>query len=151
MLVYSDPVAGPLIWINTEKRCSHKRIPCRPLKYCLLPYAGFCVRTRKQNPLSSGLIALIDDVAAIAKVAAADQNVRTQMIMLIKTLAAVTAGTVLATNAFAQSTREVRGASPYVAIENQPPPKLIVDPTPLAAGLAQGIVWIQYRAENVPY
>ena len=113
MLVYSDPVAGPLIWINTEKRCSHKRIPCRPLKYCLLPYAGFCVRTRKQNPLSSGLIALIDDVAAIAKVAAADQNVRTQMIMLIKTLAAVTAGTVLATNAFAQSTTEVRSRAPH--------------------------------------
>ena len=73
-----------------------------------------------------------------------DQKVRTQMIMLIKTLAAVAAGTVLATNAFAQS-----GASPYVAIENEPPPKLIVDPTPLAAGLAHGIVWVQYRVENV--
>jgi Family of unknown function (DUF6130) len=71
------------------------------------------------------------------------------MIALIKTLAAVAAGTVLATNAFAQSTSEVRGASPYVAIENEPPPKLIVDHTPLAAGLAHGIVWIQYRAENV--
>jgi hypothetical protein len=71
------------------------------------------------------------------------------MIMLIKTLAAVAAGTVLATNTFAQSTREVRGASPYVAIENEPPPKLIVDPTPLAAGLAHNIVWIQYHAENV--
>ena len=71
------------------------------------------------------------------------------MIMLIKTLAAVAAGTVLATNAFAQSTTEVHSASPYVAIENEPPPKLIVDPTPLAAGLAHDIVWIQYRAENV--
>src|SRR5215469_18482817 len=40
------------------------------------------------------------------------------------------------------------GASPYVAIENEPPPKLIVDP-PLAAALTQGIVWIQYRVENV--
>jgi hypothetical protein len=69
------------------------------------------------------------------------------MIMLIKTLAAVVAGTVLATNAFAQSTREV--ASPYVAIENEPPPKLIVDPTPLAAGLVHGLVWVQYRVENV--
>ena len=66
-----------------------------------------------------------------------------------KTLAAVAAGTVLTTNAFAQSTTEVRSASPYVAIENEPPPKLIVDPTPLAAGLAHDIVWIQYRAENV--
>jgi Family of unknown function (DUF6130) len=71
------------------------------------------------------------------------------MIMLIKTLAAVAAGTVLATNAFAQSTGEVREASPYVAIANEAPPKLIVDPTPLAAGLAIGIVWIQYHAENV--
>ena len=71
------------------------------------------------------------------------------MIMLIKTVAAVAAGTVLATNSFAQSTREVRNVSPYVAIENEPPPKLIVDPTPLAAGLARGIVWIQYHAENV--
>ncbi|EEA04548.1 conserved hypothetical protein [Burkholderia sp. H160] len=71
------------------------------------------------------------------------------MNMLIKTLAAVTAGAVLATNAFAQSTGEVGIASPYVAINNEPQPKLIVDPTPLSAGLAHGIVWIQYRVENV--
>ena len=68
---------------------------------------------------------------------------------LIKALAAVAAGTVLATNAFAQSTKEVREASPYVSIENESPPKLIVDPTPLSAGLAHDIVWIQYRTENV--
>ena len=64
-------------------------------------------------------------------------------------LAAAASGAVLATNAFAQSAREVRDGSPYVAIENEAPPKLIVDPTPLAAGLAHGIVWIQYHAENV--
>jgi hypothetical protein len=63
-------------------------------------------------------------------------------------LAAVAAGALLATNVFAQSAREVRGPTPYLAIENEPPPKLIVDP-PLAAGLAQGIIWIQYRVENV--
>jgi len=63
-------------------------------------------------------------------------------------LAAVAGGALLATNAFAQSAREVRGSTPYLAIENEPPPKLIVDP-PLAAGLAQGIAWIQYRVENV--
>ena len=62
--------------------------------------------------------------------------------------AAVAGGALLATNAFAQSAREVRGPTPYLAIENEPPPKLIVDP-PLAAGLAQGIAWIQYRVENV--
>jgi hypothetical protein len=62
--------------------------------------------------------------------------------------AAVVGGALLTTNAFAQSAREVSSASPYVAIENEPEPKLIVDP-PLAAGLAQGIVWIQFRVENV--
>jgi hypothetical protein len=64
-------------------------------------------------------------------------------------VAAVAGGALLATDAFAQSAKEVHGASPYVAIENEPPPKLIVDPTPLAAGLAHGIVWFQYRVENV--
>jgi Family of unknown function (DUF6130) len=63
-------------------------------------------------------------------------------------LAAAAGAGLLAANAVAQSAREA-GASPYVAIENEPPPKLIVDPTPLAAGLAMGIVWIQYRVENV--
>jgi hypothetical protein len=77
-----------------------------------------------------------------------DQKMKMQIVMLIKTLATVAAGTVLAANTFAQNAREVR-TSPYVAIENEPPPKLILDPTPLAAGLTMGIVWIQYRAENV--
>lgn len=47
-----------------------------------------------------------------------------------------------------QSARDIRGASPYVAIKNEPAPKLIVDP-PLPEGLAQGIFWAQYRVENV--
>ncbi len=64
-------------------------------------------------------------------------------------VAAVAGGALLATHAVAQSAREIRGASPYIAIENEPPPKLVVDPTPLAAGLAHDIVWIQYRVENV--
>jgi hypothetical protein len=71
------------------------------------------------------------------------------MITLIRTLATVAAATALGTTAFAQNTRELRDVSPYVAIANEPPPKLIVDPTPLAAGLAHDIVWIQYHAENV--
>jgi hypothetical protein len=70
------------------------------------------------------------------------------MTMLIKTLAAVAAGTVLVTGAYAQSAREIRGPSPYVAIENEPAPRLIVDP-PLAEGLAQGVFWAQYRVENL--
>jgi Family of unknown function (DUF6130) len=68
------------------------------------------------------------------------------MTMLIKTLAAVTAGTVLATSAFAQSAREVR--SPLVAIENEPAPKLVVEP-PLPGPLARGAVLIPYRVENL--
>ncbi len=47
-----------------------------------------------------------------------------------------------------QSAKEVLGASPYVEIGNEPPPKLIVD-EPLPEGLAQGIVWIQWRVENL--
>ena len=70
------------------------------------------------------------------------------MMKLKKTFVAIAAGTVLATSAFAQSARDIRGGSPYVAIENEPAPKLILD-APLAEGLAQGILWIQYRVENV--
>ena len=70
------------------------------------------------------------------------------MTKLIKTLAAVAASTVLAAGAFAQSAREVSGPSPYFAIENEPAPKLIVDP-PLPDQLARGIVQIQYRVENL--
>jgi Family of unknown function (DUF6130) len=70
------------------------------------------------------------------------------MTMIMKTIVVVAAGVVLATNAFAQSARETRGASPYVAIENEPAPKLIVDP-PIPEGLSQGVFWAQHRAENV--
>jgi hypothetical protein len=70
------------------------------------------------------------------------------MTMLTKTLATVAAATLLATSAFAQSAREIRGASPYVAIENEPAPRLIVDP-PLPEGLALGVFWAQYRVENL--
>jgi hypothetical protein len=47
-----------------------------------------------------------------------------------------------------RSAREVRGATPYAEIENEPAPKLIVD-DPLPDMLDKGIVWIQYRTENV--
>ena len=70
------------------------------------------------------------------------------MPMLIKTLATVAFGAVLATSAFAQSAKEIRGPSPYVEIKNEPAPKLIVD-QPLPDGLAIGLFWAQYRTENV--
>jgi hypothetical protein len=47
-----------------------------------------------------------------------------------------------------KSAKEIRGISPYVYTGNEPPPKLIVD-EPLPEGLAQGIVWFQWRVENL--
>lgn len=47
-----------------------------------------------------------------------------------------------------QSAKEARGASPYLEIKNEPAPMLTVDP-PLPDLLDQGVVWIQWRAENV--
>ncbi len=70
------------------------------------------------------------------------------MVTLIRTIAVVAASAALATTAIAQTARDISGASPYVEIENEPAPKLIVDP-PIKEGLAQGIVWIQYRVENL--
>ena len=62
------------------------------------------------------------------------------MSLLINTLASVAAGTVLAAVAFAQST--------VVAIDNEPPPSLLVEP-PLPGPLAKGVVFIPYRVENL--
>ena len=62
------------------------------------------------------------------------------MNFLIKTLAAVAACAVLATGAFAQST--------VVPIDNEPAPRLIVEP-PLPGPLARGVVFIPYRVENL--
>jgi hypothetical protein len=47
-----------------------------------------------------------------------------------------------------QSAKAFRGATPYVEIKDEPAPKLIVDP-PLPDLLAKGVVWIQWRVENV--
>ena len=47
-----------------------------------------------------------------------------------------------------QSAKAVRGATPYAPIKDEPAPKLIVDP-PLPDRLAEGVVWIQWRVENV--
>ena len=56
--------------------------------------------------------------------------------------------TFLATTAAAQTARDIIGPSPLIAIENEPPPVLIVD-TPLAGPLSRGAVFIQYRVENI--
>jgi hypothetical protein len=47
-----------------------------------------------------------------------------------------------------RSAKDVRGATPYIELANEPEPRLIVDP-PLPDLLDRGVVWIQWRAENV--
>ncbi|WP_254020543.1 DUF6130 family protein [Mesorhizobium escarrei] len=61
------------------------------------------------------------------------------MNLTISTLAALAAGTMLTSGAFAQST--------VVPIENEPAPKLIVEP-PIPGPLAKGVVFIPYQLEN---
>ena len=46
------------------------------------------------------------------------------------------------------SAKDVRGASPYAEITNEPAPRLIVEP-PLPGPLAQGVAFIPYRVENL--
>jgi hypothetical protein len=70
------------------------------------------------------------------------------MFITIEAAAVVAACTLLAAVASAQTARDVRGPSPLVAIDNEPLPKLIVDP-PLPEPLALGRVFIQYRTENL--
>lgn len=55
---------------------------------------------------------------------------------------------VLAVSVAGQSARDTRGPSPLIAIDNEPPPRIIVDP-PLAEALAQGRVFIQYRTDHL--
>jgi hypothetical protein len=55
----------------------------------------------------------------------------------------------LASAAMAQTAKEVLGPAAVVPLaEPQPPAKIIVDP-PLAEPLSRGLVFIQYRAENL--
>jgi hypothetical protein len=63
-------------------------------------------------------------------------------------MAVAAASTLFAMSAAAQTAREMRGPSPLVAIENEAPARLIVDP-PLAEQLARGLVFIQYATENL--
>lgn len=60
----------------------------------------------------------------------------------------VAAGALLGAKTSAQSARDIRGASAVVALDNEPPARLIVDP-PLPEPLKLGRVFIQYRAEHL--
>lgn len=61
---------------------------------------------------------------------------------------AARAQTSTSTGAKPLSAKEVRGASPYLEIDNEAAPRLIVD-DPLPNLLDRGVVWIQWRAEHV--
>ena len=68
-----------------------------------------------------------------------------------RTIKAIDQGAVMTTHAnstSSQTARDIIGPSPLIAIEDQPAPKLIVDP-PLPEPLSRGLVFIQYRAENI--
>ena len=57
-------------------------------------------------------------------------------------------GAGLGSRMLAQSAKDIRGPSPLIALENEPPARLIVDP-PIPEALAAGRVFIQYRTENL--
>src|SRR6476620_4605561 len=61
---------------------------------------------------------------------------------------AVIAIALCAVAAEAQTAKEVKGATPLVAVPNEAPAKLVVDP-PIPEQLVQGRVFIQYRTENL--
>jgi len=61
---------------------------------------------------------------------------------------AMVTSTLVATTVSAQTAREIRGPSPLVAIPDEPAATLVVDP-PLPEPLTRGLVFIQYRAENL--
>ena len=66
----------------------------------------------------------------------------------LKGLAAMAVSSLIAGSAAAQTAAEVIGPSPLVAITDEPPAKLVVDP-PLPEPLSRGLVFIQYRTENL--
>ena len=72
----------------------------------------------------------------------------TAHIVLMKASMVIGAMGLLAMTVVAQSAKDVKGATPLVAIANEPPAQLIVDP-PIPEQLALGRVFIQYRTENL--
>jgi Family of unknown function (DUF6130) len=70
------------------------------------------------------------------------------MVLALSSMAARRVEPAMHAEAAAQSAKEVRGATPYIEIKNEPAAELIVD-APLPDLLDQGIVWIQWRAKNV--
>jgi hypothetical protein len=65
-----------------------------------------------------------------------------------KIVMAAAIGIAITVSASAQTAKDVKGATPLVAIQDEAPAKLIVDP-PIPEQLALGRVFIQYRTENL--
>ena len=65
----------------------------------------------------------------------------------VRATAIVIAVALHALSALAQTAKDIKGATPLVAIQNEAPARLIVDP-PIPEQLALGRVFIQYRTEN---
>lgn len=63
-------------------------------------------------------------------------------------IVAIATSMALVSSVPAQTARDIRGPSPLVAIADEPAAVLIVDP-PLAEPLSRGLVFIQYRTENM--
>ncbi|MBV9295840.1 MAG: hypothetical protein JO145_09720 [Acidobacteriaceae bacterium] len=70
--------------------------------------------------------------------------------LAIATIAAIASVAIMlcAPSGYAQTARDVKGATPLVAIQDEAPARLIVDP-PIPEQLALGRVFIQYRTENL--
>ena len=66
----------------------------------------------------------------------------------VRATAIVIAVALHALSALAQTAKDIKGATPLVAIQNEAPARLIVDP-PIPEQLALGRVFIQYRTENL--
>lgn len=67
---------------------------------------------------------------------------------VVRAAAICIAAAFIALSSNAQSAKDTKGATPLVAIQNEAPAKLIVDP-PIPEQLALGRAFIQYRTENL--
>ena len=66
----------------------------------------------------------------------------------IRFVAPVIIACLMAASGAAQTAREVRGAAAVEPLQNEPPAKIIID-APVAEALARGVLFIQYRTENL--
>ena len=84
----------------------------------------------------------------VTKVAETVEVKNTPLVTAIRAIVVVGAIALQAMLASAQTAKDVLGPTPMVAIQDEPPAKIIVDP-PIPEQLALGRVFIQYRAENL--